>query len=224
MTSAHCSGVIDATSVNTPTPALLTRMSRPPNRATAASTARCASAWRRTSACNVSTPPGPAPSIARRAAERCAALRAVTATCTPSTASACAIASPMPRDPPVTIATLPRIDSITRTFCCRLTSFPRRTQRLRTISGLYNIVAMQHAAVIGAGELGGAIAHLVARRDVARAITLVDESGDVAAGKALDIAQAAAIEGFATALAGTADVAMVAGAAMIVVADRVPGG
>ena len=41
ITSAHCSGVIDATSAKMPTPALLIRMSRPPKRATTASTARC---------------------------------------------------------------------------------------------------------------------------------------------------------------------------------------
>jgi malate/lactate dehydrogenase len=82
---------------------------------------------------------------------------------------------------------------------------------------------MQHVAVLGAGELGGAIAHEVARRDVARAITLVDESGSVAAGKALDIAHAAPIEGFATTVVGTTDVSAVAGAAVIVIADRVAG-
>ena len=79
---------------------------------------------------------------------------------------------------------------------------------------------MQHVAIIGAGELGGAIAHLLARRDAARSITLVDESGTVAAGKALDIAQAAPSEGFATRLAGATDVSYAAGASVIVIADR----
>lgn len=53
-----------------------------------------------------------------------------------------------------------------------------------------------------------------------RTITLVDEAGRVAAGKALDIAQAAPVVGFATQLTGTADMSAVAGAALIVIADR----
>src|ERR1700742_3953382 len=79
---------------------------------------------------------------------------------------------------------------------------------------------MREIAIIGAGELGGATAHAIARRDLARAIVLVDERGTVAAGKALDIAQAAPIEGFATALSGSTDVAVAAGAEVVVIADR----
>jgi malate dehydrogenase len=83
---------------------------------------------------------------------------------------------------------------------------------------------MHRVAIIGAGELGGAAAHLLARHDLARSITLVDETGRVAAGKALDIAQAAPIEGFATQLSGSNDVSRAAGAAIVVLADRVGGG
>jgi malate dehydrogenase len=83
---------------------------------------------------------------------------------------------------------------------------------------------MRSVAIVGAGELGGTIAHALACRDVVRTIALVDESGRVAAGKALDIAQAAPVEGFATQLSGTTDLSNVAGAAVVVVADRVVGG
>jgi len=83
---------------------------------------------------------------------------------------------------------------------------------------------VSHAAIVGAGELGGAIAHLLARRDVAGAITLIDETGRVASGKALDIAQAAPIEGFATQLTGSTDFSSAAGAAVVVIAERVSGG
>ena len=79
---------------------------------------------------------------------------------------------------------------------------------------------MHQVAIVGAGELGGAIAHLLARRDVVRAIALVDETGRVAAGKSLDIAQAAPIEGFATQLAGSTDLSAVAGAAVVVIAGE----
>jgi malate dehydrogenase len=83
---------------------------------------------------------------------------------------------------------------------------------------------MQQVAIIGAGELGGAAAHLLARHDLVRSITLVDETGRVAAGKALDIAQAAPIEGFATEVSGSNDVSAASGAGIVVVADRVGGG
>src|SRR4051794_14880879 len=108
----------------------------------------------------------------------------------------------MPRDPPVTSATFPRTDCIAITIS----------------------QSMQQVAILGAGELGGAVAHALARRDLARSIVIVDESGRVAAGKALDIAQAAPIEQFATELSGAADVSVAAGASLVVLADRVHGG
>jgi len=83
---------------------------------------------------------------------------------------------------------------------------------------------MQQVAIIGAGELGGATAHLLARRDIARSIVLIDERDRVAAGKALDIAQAAPVEGFATQLSAYGDLSAAAGADVIVVAERVQGG
>src|SRR6266852_3582557 len=83
---------------------------------------------------------------------------------------------------------------------------------------------MQAVAIIGAGELGGAVAHVLARRSAVRSITLIDDSGRAAAGKALDIAQAAPVEGFATALSGSADVSTAAGAAVVILADRIGGG
>jgi len=81
-----------------------------------------------------------------------------------------------------------------------------------------------HVAIVGAGELGGAVAHALAQRDVARRITLIDEHGRVAEGKALDIAQAAPVEGFATPLEGARDLSSAAAAEVIVVADRFSGG
>lgn len=83
---------------------------------------------------------------------------------------------------------------------------------------------MYDIAIIGAGELGGACAHALARADVARQITLCDERGTVAPGKALDIAQAAPVEGFATQLRGSADFMTAAGADVVVLADAVGAG
>ncbi len=88
----------------------------------------------------------------------------------------------------------------------------------------YNNLRMRDVAVIGAGELGGACAHLLARRQAARAVRLVDDTGHVAAGKALDIAEAAPVEAFATAVSGSADLAAAAGVDVLVIADRAAGG
>jgi len=80
---------------------------------------------------------------------------------------------------------------------------------------------MREVAIIGAGEIGGAAAHVLAKRGVARSIRIVDTAGSIAEGKALDIAQAAPLEGFATRLSGSNDVATAAGAEVIVFADAV---
>jgi malate/lactate dehydrogenase len=83
---------------------------------------------------------------------------------------------------------------------------------------------MQDVAIIGAGELGGATAHALAQSNLVRSITLIDETRKVAAGKALDIAQAAPVEGFATQLSGATDVSVAAGASVVILADRITGG
>jgi malate dehydrogenase len=76
------------------------------------------------------------------------------------------------------------------------------------------------ACIIGAGELGGAAAHALARAACVRRIVLIDDAGGVAAGKALDIQQAGAIEGSHAHLEGTSDVSRVVGAAACIMADR----
>ncbi len=83
---------------------------------------------------------------------------------------------------------------------------------------------MRDVAIIGAGDLGGALAHVLARRDAAGLVRLIDETGRIAAGKALDIAQAAPVESFATRLHGSTDLTDAAGAAIVVIADRAGAG
>jgi malate dehydrogenase len=78
---------------------------------------------------------------------------------------------------------------------------------------------MHQVAIIGAGELGGLLAHALARRSVASDVFLIDDNGRAAQGKALDLAQAAPVEGFASRITGTSDKAVAAGAAIIAVAD-----
>jgi malate dehydrogenase len=82
---------------------------------------------------------------------------------------------------------------------------------------------MHDVAIIGAGELGGELAHALARRDAARAVRLIDEAGRIAEGKALDIVEAAPIEGFTAELSGSTDVTTAAGAEVVVIADRARG-
>ena len=74
--------------------------------------------------------------------------------------------------------------------------------------------------ILGAGELGGALARQIAAADITRRLVLVDEASTVAAGKALDVQQAAPVDGYATEVTGTGDEAAVVGADAIVIADR----
>ena len=74
--------------------------------------------------------------------------------------------------------------------------------------------------ILGAGELGGALARQIAAADITRRVVLVDEAGTVAAGKALDVQQAAPVDGYTTEVMGTRDEAAVVGADAIVIADR----
>lgn len=75
-------------------------------------------------------------------------------------------------------------------------------------------------AIIGAGDLGGAVAHATASRDRVGRVLIVDASGKVAAGKALDIQQSGPVAGFHTALEGTDDISRVTGCGVCVIADR----
>lgn len=83
---------------------------------------------------------------------------------------------------------------------------------------------MPVAAVLGAGPLGGAIAHKLAERAVFREIRLIDEAASVAAGKALDIRQSGPIGRFDVDLTAAADPLAAAGAAVVILADPVGGG
>ena len=79
---------------------------------------------------------------------------------------------------------------------------------------------MTSLVVLGAGEIGGAVVHQAVSLAVARRVVLVDDATDVARGKALDILQAAAIDGVAVEVTGTSDIGAVVGASAIVLADR----
>jgi malate dehydrogenase len=74
--------------------------------------------------------------------------------------------------------------------------------------------------ILGAGELGGALARQLAAADIAARVRLIDDAGRIAEGKALDIQQAAPIDGYSTTVEGTTDESAVIGADALVIADR----
>ncbi|MGE0704381.1 MAG: hypothetical protein AB7P22_10665 [Vicinamibacterales bacterium] len=82
---------------------------------------------------------------------------------------------------------------------------------------------MFDVAIVGAGELGGTLASLLAGCDVARSVHLIDVKPQVAAGKALDIAQSTPILGFSTSVTGSAEINAAAGAGVVVLADSASG-
>ena len=82
----------------------------------------------------------------------------------------------------------------------------------------YNTMAMARVAILGAGELGGALAHKLAARDQVGSVCLIDAARGTAAGKALDIRQAGPVERFETKVTAAA-VDAVVGAAVVVLAD-----
>ncbi|MCY3879997.1 MAG: malate dehydrogenase [Rhodobacteraceae bacterium] len=76
-------------------------------------------------------------------------------------------------------------------------------------------------AMIGAGQIGGTLANLVATKELGDAV-LFDIIDGVPQGKALDIAESGPIAGFDAALAGTSDYAGIAGADVCIVTAGIP--
>ena len=77
-------------------------------------------------------------------------------------------------------------------------------------------MARKKIALIGAGNIGGTLAHLAAQRALGD-IVLFDVVDGVPQGKALDLAQCAPVEGFDVNLKGSNDYADIAGADVIIV-------
>ena len=77
-------------------------------------------------------------------------------------------------------------------------------------------MARKKIALIGAGNIGGTLAHLAAQKALGD-IVLFDVVEGVPQGKALDLAQCAPVEGFDVNLKGSNDYADIAGADVIIV-------
>jgi len=77
-------------------------------------------------------------------------------------------------------------------------------------------MARNKIALIGAGNIGGTLAHLAAAKELGD-VVLFDVVEGVPQGKALDLAQCAPVEGFDVELKGSNDYADIAGADVIIV-------
>jgi malate dehydrogenase len=77
-------------------------------------------------------------------------------------------------------------------------------------------MARKKIALIGAGMIGGTLAHLAGLREMGD-IVLVDVAEGIPEGKALDISQAGPVEGFDARITGTNDYAEIAGADVCIV-------
>jgi malate dehydrogenase len=82
-------------------------------------------------------------------------------------------------------------------------------------------MARPRIALIGAGQIGGTLAHLAAIKELGDVI-LFDIAEGTPQGKALDIAQSGPAEGFDAALRGANDYADIAGADVCIVTAGVP--
>ncbi len=76
-------------------------------------------------------------------------------------------------------------------------------------------------ALIGAGMIGGTLAHLAAKKELGD-IVLFDIAEGMPQGKALDISQCGPVEGFDAKITGTNDYADIAGADVVIVTAGVP--
>ncbi|MCK9617545.1 MAG: malate dehydrogenase [Lentimicrobiaceae bacterium] len=82
---------------------------------------------------------------------------------------------------------------------------------------------MKRITVIGAGNVGATVANVIAHKDLAREVVLVDIKEGVAEGKALDIWQASSINHFNTRVVGTTnDYLKTKGSSIVVITSGMP--
>ena len=82
-------------------------------------------------------------------------------------------------------------------------------------------MARNKIALIGAGQIGGTLAHLASLKELGD-IVLFDISEGTPQGKALDLAESAPVDGFDAKLTGANDYAAIAGADVVIVTAGVP--
>ncbi len=82
-------------------------------------------------------------------------------------------------------------------------------------------MARSKIALIGAGNIGGTLAHLIGLKELAD-VVLVDISDGIPQGKALDLAESAPVEGFDVKMQGSNDYKDIAGADVVIVTAGIP--
>ena len=80
---------------------------------------------------------------------------------------------------------------------------------------------MKKISLIGAGQIGGTLAHLIAIKELAN-VVLFDIDEGIAKGKALDIAQSLAVDGYNVKLSGTNNYEDTKGSDVIIITAGVP--
>src|ERR1700749_1503097 len=82
-------------------------------------------------------------------------------------------------------------------------------------------MARKKIALIGAGQIGGTLAHLAITKELGD-VVLFDIVDGVPQGKALDLSQSGPVEGFNAAIKGTSEYKDIAGADVVIVTAGVP--
>ena len=82
-------------------------------------------------------------------------------------------------------------------------------------------MARRKITLIGAGQIGGTLAHLASLKELGD-VVLFDIQEGMPAGKALDLAQSSPVDGFNASLSGTSDYASIEGADVVIVTAGVP--
>ena len=77
-------------------------------------------------------------------------------------------------------------------------------------------------SLIGAGQIGGTLAHLIGLKELANEVVLFDVASGVAKGKALDIAQSSSVDGFNVKFTGTDNYKDIKDSDVIIITAGVP--
>ena len=77
-------------------------------------------------------------------------------------------------------------------------------------------------SLIGAGQIGGTLAHLIGTKEVANEVVLFDVASGIAKGKGLDIAQSSSVDGFNVKFSGTDNYEDIKGSDVIIITAGVP--
>jgi len=77
-------------------------------------------------------------------------------------------------------------------------------------------------SLIGAGQIGGTLAHLIGTKELVDEVVLFDVASGVAKGKALDIAQSSSVDGFNVKFSGTDDYKDIKDSDVIIITAGVP--